>query len=82
MAAIQLTQVSLANQRPFTDPPMMYIVQGSESPVAINPLALDSVGPTYQADGSLLDVRSVKVAGAIIFVTDTYAAVKAAIDAL
>jgi len=82
MAAIQLTQVYLAVQLPLTSPALLYKVQGSESPVAINPLALDSVGPTYQADGSLLDVRSVKVAGAIIFVTDTYAAVKAAIDAL
>jgi len=84
MAAIQLTQVSLAFQRPSTDPSTMYVVQGSESFVAINPLMLSAVGPTYQADGSTIDVRTVIVEGYPLpfYVTNTYAAVKAVIDAL
>ena len=84
MAAIQLTQVFLAAQRPGTNPPIMYVVQGSESFIAINPLMLSAVGPTYQADGNTIDVRTVIVEGAIfpIYVTESYATVKAAIDAL
>ena len=84
MAAIQLTQVFLADQRPATNPPTKYIVQGSESFIAINPLMLSAVGPTYQADGNTIDVRKVIVEGAIfpIYVTESYATVKAAIDAL
>ena len=84
MAAIQLTQVSLAIQRPFTDPPTMYVVQASESFVAINPLMLSAVGPTYQADGSTIDVRTVIVKGAIfpIYVTESYTYIKLYIDGL
>jgi len=84
MAAIQLTQVFLADQRPATNPPTKYIVQGSESFIAINPLMLSAVGPTYQADGNTIDVRTVIVEGYPLpfYVTNTYAAVKAAIDAL
>jgi len=84
MAAIQLTQVFLADQRPATNPPTKYIVQGSESFIAINPLMLSGVGPTYQADGNTIDVRTVIVKGAIfpIYVTESYTYIKLYIDGL
>ena len=84
MAAIQLTQVYLAVQLPLTSPALLYKVQGSESFIAINPLMLSAVGPVYQQDGSLINVRQIYLTGIMgsIYVTDTYAAVKAAIDAL
>jgi len=84
MAAIQLTQVFLADQRPATNPPTKYIVQGSESFIAINPLMLSAVGPTYQADGNTIDVRTVIVKGAIfpIYVTESYTYIKLYIDGL
>tara|TARA_B100000497_G_scaffold127934_1_gene171850 strand:- start:3092 stop:3346 length:255 start_codon:yes stop_codon:yes gene_type:complete len=84
MASIQLTQVYLAPTIPATNPPSLFIVQGSESFVAINPLMLSAVGPVYQQDGSLINVRQVYLTGSLmpIYVTDSYATVKAAIDAL
>ena len=84
MASIQLTQVYLAVQSPLTSPPLLYKVQGSESFIAINPLMLSAVGPVYQQDGSLINVRQIYLTGSLlpIYVTETYAFVKAAIDAL
>lgn len=84
MAAIQLTQVCLASTIPPTSPITLYIVEGSESFIAINPLMLTGVGPVYQENGSLIDVRQVYITGSLssIYVTDSYANVKAAIDAL
>lgn len=84
MASIQLTQVYLAPVTPLTNPPTLFIVQGSESFIAINPLMLGAVGPVYQQDGSLINVRQIYITGSLlpIYVTDSYATVKAAIDAL
>ena len=84
MASIQLTQVYLATKSPpdFQEP--VFIVQGSEKPIAINPVYLLGVGSVYNPDGTTVDVRLVYLTGIMgsIYVTDTYAAVKAAIDAL
>tara|TARA_R110000822_G_scaffold16_27_gene227 strand:+ start:5876 stop:6151 length:276 start_codon:yes stop_codon:yes gene_type:complete len=84
MASIQLTQVYLTQTAPPTSPPTMYMVEGSESFIAINTLALNAVGPMYHNDGSIMDVRQVYVTGSLspIFVTDSYATVKGYIDAL
>ena len=84
MASIQLTQVYLTAATPATSPPTLFIVQGSESFIAINPLSLDAVGPVYQQDGSIINVRMIYVNGNFmpIYVTDSYATVKAYIDAL
>tara|TARA_R100000951_G_scaffold73043_3_gene61485 strand:+ start:3302 stop:3556 length:255 start_codon:yes stop_codon:yes gene_type:complete len=84
MASIQLTQVYLRQTSPLTNPPTLYIVQGSESFIAINPLMLSAVGPVYQQNGSLIDVRQIYITGstAPIYVSDSYTTVKAAIDAL
>ena len=84
MASIQLTQVFLATTNPLTVPPTLFIVEGSESFIAINPLSLDAVGPVYQQDGSIINVRMIYVNGNFmpIYVTDSYATVKAYIDAL
>ena len=84
MASIQLTQVYLTSTTPATSPPTLFIVQGSESFIAINPLSLDAVGPVYQQDGSIINVRMIYVNGNFmpIYVTDSYAIVKGYIDAL
>ena len=84
MAAIQLTQVYLATKLPPNSQEPLFIVQGSESFIAINPLMLSAVGPVYQQDGSLINVRQIYLTGSLlpIYVTETYAFVKAAIDAL
>jgi hypothetical protein len=84
MAAIQLTQVFLTQTIPLTVPATMYIVEGSESLIAINPTSLFGVGTVYQSNGTIIDVRQVYVAGSMlpIYVTDSYATVKAYIDAL
>ena len=74
MAAIQLTQVFLTQTTPQTAPATMYIVEAS----------LSGVGTAYQSNGTIIDVRQVYVAGSMlpIYVTDSYATVKAYIDAL
>tara|TARA_R110000782_G_scaffold153783_1_gene246208 strand:- start:184 stop:438 length:255 start_codon:yes stop_codon:yes gene_type:complete len=84
MASIQLTQVYLIQTAPPTLPATMYVVEGSESFVAINPVALNAVGQMYQQNGSIMDVRQVYITGSMlpIYVTDSYATVKAYIDAL
>ena len=84
MVAIQLTQVFLTQTTPQTAPATMYIVEGSESLIAINPTSLSGVGTAYQSNGTIIDVRQVYVAGSMlpIYVTDSYATVKAYIDAL
>lgn len=84
MASIQLTQVYLTQTTPPTNPPTMYMVEGSESFIAINPTSLSGVGTTYQSNGTIIDVRQVYVAGSMlpIYVTDSYATIKAYIDAL
>jgi len=84
MAAIQLTQVFLAQTSPATSPLTLYVVEGSESFIAVNPLMLSAVGPVYQQNGSIIDIRGVYVTGSNqpIYVTDSYATVKAYIDAL
>ena len=84
MASIQLTQVFLAPTAPATSPPTLFIVPGSESFIAVNPLALDAVGPVYQQDGSIINARTVYIKGNIIpiYVSDSYATVKGYIDAL
>ncbi len=63
MASIQLTQVYLTSTTPATSPPTLFIVQGSESFIAINPLSLDAVGPVYQQDGSIINVRMIYING-------------------
>ena len=84
MAAIVLTQVYLATKLPADSEEPVFIVQGSEKPIAINPVYLLAVGSVYNPDGTTVDVRLVYLTGGVgpIYVTDTYAAVKAAIDAL
>ena len=84
MAAIVLTQVYLATKLPADSEEPVFIVQGSEKPIAINPVYLLGVGSVYNPDGTTVNVRLVYLTGGVgpIYVTDTYAAVKAAIDAL
>jgi hypothetical protein len=81
MASIQLTQVNLV----AANPPSVYIkVDNSESLLAINPASIAAVGPAYNPDGTIIDVRQVYITGSMlpIYVTDSYATVKAYIDAL
>ena len=82
--ALQEDAAMLAEAAPLTNPPALYIVQGSESFIAINPLMLSAVGPVYQQNGSLIDVRQIYITGSTIpiYVNDSYTTVKAAIDAL
>jgi|TARA_R110002167_G_scaffold28560_8_gene95873 hypothetical protein len=84
MASIQLTQVVLAQSLPAQTPNTMYVVKSSASPLAINPVLLAGVGSTYQPDGSIMDVRQVYITGLMtpFYVTDSYATIKAYIDAL
>ena len=84
MASIQLTQICLASTSPPTSPTTMFVVEGSGSFIAVNPLMLSAVGPVYQQDGSIINVRQVYIKGALlpIYVSDSYATVKAYIDAL
>ena len=84
MASIQLTQVFVTQTAPPTSPLTMYIVEGSESFIAINSASLAAVGTMYQQDGSIMDIRQVYVIGSVvpIYVTDSYATVKGYIDAL
>ncbi len=84
MATIQLTQVYLAQVKPQQNPTELFIVEGSESLIAINPAAIDAVGPTYQVNGDGIDVRQVYVTGSTqaFYVTDSYATVKAYMDAV
>ena len=69
---------------PVSLPPVLYIVQGSESFIAINPASLSAVGPVYQQDGTIINVRQVYISTSLapVYVTDSYATVKAYIDAL
>ena len=82
MASIQLTQVILAQTAPATNPPTLYIVPGSESLLAINPTALLGVGSVHQADGTIINVRVIYMTALALYVTDSYATIKAAIDAV
>jgi hypothetical protein len=83
MASIQLTQVYLAPVLPNQNTPELFVVEGSESLIAINPATIAAVGPTYQVNGDIIDVRQVYITGmAIFYVTDSYATVKGYIDAL
>ena len=82
MASIQLTQVILTQTLPATNPPTLYIVEGSESLLAINPTALLGVGSAHQADGTIINVRVIYMAALALYVTDSYATIKAAIDAV
>tara|TARA_R110000772_G_scaffold177831_3_gene289331 strand:+ start:238 stop:492 length:255 start_codon:yes stop_codon:yes gene_type:complete len=84
MASIQLTTVFLAPEIPATFPPTSYIVEGSESLIAINPLTLVSVSSVYQLNGSIIpNVRQVNLrGGGLFYVTESYATIKAYIDAL
>ena len=83
MASIQLTQVYLAQVQPNQNSPEVFVVEGSESLIAINPATIAAVGPTYQVNGDIIDVRQVYITGmAIFYVTDSYATVKGYIDAL
>jgi len=85
MATIQLTQVYLAGVVPNQQPPELFIEEGSESPIAINPASIAAVGPVYQPkDGSIINIRQVHISGIMgsFFVTDSYATVKAYMDAV
>ena len=82
MASIQLTQVILAQTLPATNPPTLYIVPGSESLLAINSTALLGVGSAFQADGTIINVRVIYMAAIALYVTDSYATIKAYIDAV
>jgi len=84
MASIQLTQVILLQSLPAQSPNRTYVVTSSASPLAINPTSLAGVGSAYQADGSIIDVRQIYITGSMLplYVTDSYATIKAYIDAL
>jgi len=84
MASFQLTEVLVATQRPATDPPTMYVVQGTQALIAIKTTSLNAVKATYQLNGSILDVRTIFIDGSSvpIYVTETYGEVKALIDGL
>jgi|TARA_R110000822_G_scaffold64710_4_gene158646 hypothetical protein len=83
MASIELTQITLAQVLPTTTPATLFVVAGSESLIAINPLTLVSVESVYQQNGSFIpNVRKVNLTGGGCYVTDSYATVKAYIDAL
>ena len=84
MASIQLTQVYLAAVQPNQNPSEVFVVEGSESLIAINPATIAAVGPTYQINGDRIDVRQVYITGvmAAFYVTDSYATIKGYIDAL
>ena len=85
MASIQLTQVVLAQSLPAQTPNTMYVVKSSASPLAINPVLLTGVGSAYQPDGTIMDVRQIYIQGGNftpLYVTDSYATIKAYIDAV
>ena len=85
MATIQLTQVYLAGVVPNQQPPELFVEEGSESLVAINPALIAAVGPVYQPkDGSIINVRQVYISGVMssFYVSDSYATVKAYMDAV
>ena len=85
MASIQLTQVILLQTTPQTNPPTVYVVENSESLLAINPVLLTGVGSAYQPDGTIMDVRQIYIQGGnftALYVTDSYATIKAYIDAV
>jgi|TARA_R110000744_G_scaffold244664_1_gene361477 hypothetical protein len=85
MASIQLTQVILLQTVPPTNPPTVYVVENSESLLAINPVLLTGVGSAYQPDGTIMDVRQIYIQGGNftpLYVTDSYATIKAYIDAV
>ena len=84
MASIQLTQITVTSTKGAL-PLSLFVVEGSENLIAINPAYILSVGVVYQFDGSVLpNVRSVYLTGgiALVYVTDSYATVKAYMDAL
>jgi hypothetical protein len=84
MAAIVLTQVYLATKSPPDSQEPVFIVQGSEKPIAINPVYLMGVGSVYNPDGTTVDVRLVYLAGGVgpIYVTESYTYIKLYIDGL
>ena len=85
MASIQLTQIAVTTSVPAVPPLILFVLEGSESLIAINPAYIVSVGVGYQPDGSVIqNVRAVYLTGgfAPIYVTDSYATVKGYIDAL
>tara|TARA_B110000908_G_C10060222_1_gene360262 strand:- start:347 stop:604 length:258 start_codon:yes stop_codon:yes gene_type:complete len=85
MASIQLTQMTVTNSVPATPPLFLFVVEGSENLIAINPAYIISVGVGYQSDGSVIpNIRTVYLTGVFspIYVTDSYATVKAYMDAV
>jgi len=84
MAAIVLTQVYLATKLPADSEEPVFIVQGSEKPIAINPVYLLGVGSLYNPDGTTVDVRLVYLTGIMtpIYVTESYTYIKLYIDGL
>ena len=86
MASIQLTQVFLAQSSPENPDQQFYVVQTSGYSIAINPAHLVAVGEVYNANGSVVaGARQIYLTGggiSSLYVSDSYATVKAYIDAL
>lgn len=82
MASIVLTQVYLAQKSPTDSSQPLYVVPGSDNPLAIDQPEIIGVGVVYNLDGTILDARQVYVAGLVtpIYVADSYATVKQYID--
>lgn len=86
MASIQLTQVYLTKSTPVDLNQEFYVVQTSTNPIAINPMHLVAVGEVYNTNGTILGTaRQIYLTGggiSSLYVSDSYATVKAYIDAL
>jgi len=85
MASIQLTQVFLEVTNPLNPQEPLFVIPGSANLIAINPVHLIAVGSVFTANGVDIDVRQIYLTGGGIspmYVSDSYATVKAYIDAL
>ena len=85
MASIQLTQVFLELTNPPNPLEPLFVIPGSANLIAINPAHLVGVGSVFTGNGVSIDVRQIYVTGGVIspmYVSDSYATVKAYIDAL
>ena len=85
MASIQLTQVFLEVTNPPNPLEPLFVIPGSANLIAINPTHLVGVGSVFTGNGVSIDVRQIYVTGGVIspmYVNDSYATVKAYIDAL
>jgi hypothetical protein len=63
----------------------LFVIPGSANLIAINPAHLVGVGSVFTGNGVYIDVRQIYVTGGStspMYVSDSYATVKAYIDAL